>query len=153
MVSRNIIQISPAEGWYATFKDDDNNTSKMPLVCWAFCKKENDDAGILGMVEAACHVDFAENFSDHKGYIFQSRAGENNEYLSKSTLESLECLIQQIKEDSGELLGFCTGRRCSDTGPDLLEKLALMLITKLDMTLDLLTPEIQTHKTGGKNEE
>ena len=105
------------------------------------------------MVQAACHVDFAENFRNHKGYIFQNIAGDDRKYLSKSTLDSLERLLQKIKKDSGELLGFCTGRRSSDNGPDILDKLALMLITKLDMAIDLLNPEIQTHKIEGEDEE
>ena len=45
---RDIIQIIPTDDWHATFKEDDNSTSKRPLICWAFCKKEDGYAGLLG---------------------------------------------------------------------------------------------------------
>ena len=66
---RKIVQIIPAEGWFAVYGDDDGKpTILVPLVCWALYEDEEGDRYIEGM-DAFEYVDFSQgnhNFHDYR---------------------------------------------------------------------------------------
>lgn len=64
------IQIIPAVGWYAVFKDAsvDGGEVRTPLICWALM----DDGAIVGHADVGGYVDEIESSSDFDRYAHES---------------------------------------------------------------------------------
>jgi hypothetical protein len=69
-MDEKILQIIPAEDWFAVFKMDDGAELSMPLNCWALFQREDGSSTIEGVyVDAAgdCTVaKSAQNFVRYK---------------------------------------------------------------------------------------
>jgi hypothetical protein len=53
-MNEKIVQIIPADDWFAVFKMDDEAELSMPLNCWALCQEEDGSSRIEGIyVDAA----------------------------------------------------------------------------------------------------
>ncbi len=70
IMAEKIIQIIPADDWFAVFKMDDDAELSMPLNCWALFELEDGSSRIEGIyVDAAgdCTVaKSADNFVRYK---------------------------------------------------------------------------------------
>ena len=53
-MNEKIVQIIPADDWFAVFKMDDEAELSLPLNCWALCQDEDGSSRIEGIyVDAA----------------------------------------------------------------------------------------------------
>ena len=53
-MNEKIVQIIPADDWFAVFKMDDEAELSLPLNCWALCQEEDGSSRIEGIyVDAA----------------------------------------------------------------------------------------------------
>ena len=78
-MSKSILQIIPAQGWYAVHKLDGDSEQRNPLVCWALVEDEDGDRFVTGL-DGADYVDFCDdnsNFAryEHEAGLFEERAG------------------------------------------------------------------------------
>lgn len=70
-IQRTILQIIPASGWFAIYKNrEDNATMRFPLVCWALVQEIDGDGAyrfVVGM-DGEQDVVFCDNASNFIGY-------------------------------------------------------------------------------------
>jgi hypothetical protein len=53
-MNEKIVQIIPADDWFAVFKMDDEAELSLPLNCWALCQEDDGSSRIEGIyVDAA----------------------------------------------------------------------------------------------------
>ena len=53
-MNEKIVQIIPADDWFAVFKMDDDAELSLPLNCWALCQGEDGSSRVEGIyVDAA----------------------------------------------------------------------------------------------------
>ena len=69
---KKILQIIPAEGWFAIFTHDDKTRSKNPLVCWALVE-DGEEIWVEGM-DGGEYVEFCSNITNFSGYEHLSEA-------------------------------------------------------------------------------
>jgi len=62
-----ILQIIPANGWYALYKDNDETISE-PLVCFALVEDNDNEQYIKGMCCDHLSIDFADIPGNFTGY-------------------------------------------------------------------------------------
>lgn len=67
-MSKKIIQIMPAIGWYATYKDG-AELHYNPLVCWALV--EADGVRFVAGMDDGAPIDFCEEVSNFDGYVYE----------------------------------------------------------------------------------
>jgi len=67
MSDRKIVQLLPADGWFAVYENDDGSEIKSALSCWALVRDAEGDTSVMGM-DAADYVDFAEDTKNFKNY-------------------------------------------------------------------------------------
>lgn len=70
MSDRKIIQIIPANNWYALYKQDDAPDEWVPLVAWAVVKQNGDDF-VVGL-DACEYIDFCDETSNFLRYAHES---------------------------------------------------------------------------------
>jgi len=68
-----ILQIIPANGWYALYKDDNEMLSD-PLVCFALIEDDDNVQRIVGMCRDDIYIDVADTSSNFAGYSKPSTA-------------------------------------------------------------------------------
>lgn len=73
-VKRTILQIMPAEGWRAVYREDDGTLTEYPLVCWALVIEDDERndriryvTGIDAVENQAEFCDEAANFVRYLG--------------------------------------------------------------------------------------
>lgn len=62
-----IIQMMPAEGWYAFFKEEDDSMNFEPLVCFALTENADGETEIRPMFWQDSYVDFADDYDNFEG--------------------------------------------------------------------------------------
>jgi hypothetical protein len=68
-MSEKIVQIIPADGWFAVFAMDDGAELSMPLNCWALFQDEDGSSTIDGVyVDAAGDCSAAKAASNFLRY-------------------------------------------------------------------------------------
>ena len=68
----NVIQILPADGWYAKFKDSDGEFIQA-LACWALIEKKDGDREVVGLMGGEC-IDSAEGMANFERYLLLETA-------------------------------------------------------------------------------
>lgn len=68
-MAKKIIQIMPATGWYATYKDDAELIYN-PLVCWALV--EADGERFISGMDDGSPIDFCEEVGNFAGYAHET---------------------------------------------------------------------------------
>lgn len=70
-----ILQIIPAPGWYAKYREEDGSEtiSAMPLVCWALCEDEaHGGTFVEGCdVDELGEIELAPEASNFCGYVYK----------------------------------------------------------------------------------
>lgn len=62
-----IIQMIPATGWYALFKEEDDSINFEPLVCFALTENSDGETEIRPMFWEGGFVDFADDYNNFEG--------------------------------------------------------------------------------------
>ncbi len=62
-----ILQMMPAEGWYAFFKDEDESLNFEPLVCFALTENTDGETEVRPMFWQDNYVDFADDYDNFEG--------------------------------------------------------------------------------------
>ncbi|MEW6764452.1 MAG: hypothetical protein AB1344_01525 [Pseudomonadota bacterium] len=62
-----ILQMMPAEGWYAFFKDEDESLNFEPLVCFALTENADGETEVRPMFWQDSYVDFADDYDNFEG--------------------------------------------------------------------------------------
>jgi len=68
-----ILQIIPADGWYALYKDEDEMLAE-PLVCFALVEDNDNEQYIKGMCCDHINIECADIPSNFAGYSKPSTA-------------------------------------------------------------------------------
>lgn len=73
-----ILQLMPAEGWYARYKDSDEGFGFLRLICWALVENPEEDPQeasnqyVEGMTASADgDTEFCGTFQGFAGYIYR----------------------------------------------------------------------------------
>lgn len=73
---RKILQVIPAEGWFAVYKENDGSESSVRLACWALVEETDDeftDNVVVGMETGYDQsVDFADTAVNFVRYVHTS---------------------------------------------------------------------------------
>lgn len=65
-----IIQIIPAEGWFAKYRNDDGSVFYSPLVCFALVEEKNGHTFVRGMdADSSGIIDFADEPQNFLGFF------------------------------------------------------------------------------------
>jgi hypothetical protein len=67
MTTPKIIQMMPADGWYAFFKEEDESLNFEPLVCFALTENTDGETEIRPMFWQDSYVDFADDYDNFEG--------------------------------------------------------------------------------------
>ncbi|MEW5894125.1 MAG: hypothetical protein AB1697_13420 [Pseudomonadota bacterium] len=63
-----ILQMMPAEGWYAFFRnEEDDSLNFEPLVCFALTENSDGETEVRPMFWQDSHVDFADDYDNFEG--------------------------------------------------------------------------------------
>lgn len=68
-----ILQIIPADGWCALYKNDNEMLSE-PLICFALIEADNNEQRIVGMCCDDIYIGVADDSSNFAGYSKPSTA-------------------------------------------------------------------------------
>lgn len=69
-MSKKIIQIIPAVGWYAKYDLGEGGEKEFPLVCWVHCQ-DQEYVSVEGMDIGAGRVEFCEEDKSFVGYVYK----------------------------------------------------------------------------------
>ena len=72
--NRKILQIIPADGWWARMMKQDPEFQ--PLACWALIEGEDADGVVMGMIAGEC-VEFVEDEEKFDAYFHTSELPES----------------------------------------------------------------------------
>lgn len=68
MTAPKIIQMMPAEGWYAFFRnEEDDSLNFEPLVCFALTENSDGETEVRPMFWQDSYVDFADDYDNFEG--------------------------------------------------------------------------------------
>lgn len=71
---KKIIQIMPATGWKARYKEDEGDEEKSTqsynMVCFALCEMEDGTQEIKGMEDEYGDIEFSDKCSNFDRYVF-----------------------------------------------------------------------------------
>lgn len=67
LIAPKIIQMMPADGWYAFFKDEDGGMDYEPLVCFALTSNAEGETEIRPMSWQDGFVDFCDEYDNFEG--------------------------------------------------------------------------------------
>jgi hypothetical protein len=67
MIAPKIVQMMPADGWYAFFKDEDGGMDYEPLVCFALTSNAEGETEIRPMSWQDGFVDFCDEYDNFEG--------------------------------------------------------------------------------------
>ncbi|HET19674.1 MAG TPA: hypothetical protein ENO16_03590 [Chromatiales bacterium] len=87
MTAPKIIQMMPAEGWYAFFRnEEDDSLNFEPLVCFALTENSDGETEVRPMFWQDSYVDFADDYDNFEG-IEQADLSENDWDIELEDLE------------------------------------------------------------------
>ena len=81
----NVLQISPADNWWAVFKSpEDGSISVSKLICWALVSNPDaeDERYIEGIVEDGRYTYSVRKFERFIGYVYESNESIAQEVAS-----------------------------------------------------------------------
>lgn len=70
---RKILQIIPADGWVACYKQYNKEIDESQLVCWALVEDEKGNCWVTGLDadDSASGVDFADECDNFKQFKYK----------------------------------------------------------------------------------
>lgn len=78
MTAPRIIQMMPAEGWYAFFRDEEDNSLNFePLVCFALTVNSASETEVRPMFWQDGYVDFADDYDNFEGIEQADLSGDD----------------------------------------------------------------------------
>lgn len=95
---KKILQIMPAEGWFARYIDaagasDHDPDNLVPLTCWALVEDENGSRRVEGMDSASDGVALVEDTTNFSEYVHASEIDEETWYAKYQEL------LRQVEAD------------------------------------------------------
>lgn len=68
MTAPRILQMMPAEGWYAFFRNEEDDSMNFePLVCFALTENSEGETEVRPMFWQDSYVDFADDYDNFEG--------------------------------------------------------------------------------------
>lgn len=72
---KKILQIIPAAGWFAVYKNEGEPETLSPLACWALVEDEEGNTNVQGM-DADDYVDFVEDIGNFSKYSHKPESAQ-----------------------------------------------------------------------------